>query len=111
VEGRATSVSPSLEELWQSADLSLRRALADHDSQGIASAVATFERAADLAGQEGDPNHPAALINLTNALLVQAEECYSDAALDRALGRPGPASPYPEADACDAAAERNRCCP
>lgn len=85
MDRQAGSVSPSLEELWQRADLSLQQALADHDNQGIASAVATFEQAADLAGQTGDPNHPAALINLTNALLVQAEECYSDAALDKAL--------------------------
>jgi hypothetical protein len=86
-------VSPSLEELWQCADLSLQQALADHDSQGIARAVATFEQAADLAGQEGDPNQSAALINLTNALLVQTEESYSDAALGQvtgyAVGLPG----------------------
>jgi hypothetical protein len=85
VDRQAGTVPPSLGELWQRADLGLQQAVADHDHQGIASAVAAFEQAEDLAAQTGDPNHGAALINLVNALLVQAEECYSDAALDKAL--------------------------
>ena len=85
MDTQAGTVPPSLEELWQRADLGWQQAVAEHDHQGIASAVAAFEQAEDLAAQTSDPNHGAALINLVNALLVQAEECYSDAALDKAL--------------------------
>jgi len=63
----------------------LQQASTDHDCQEFAKAVALFDQVVDLAGRQGGPNYPVALINLISALLVQAEECDFDAALDKAL--------------------------
>ena len=64
------------------AEASLKRACATGDPQEIADAVAEFERIEETAGE---PEYPTALINLVNALIVQAEASGSDTALDRAL--------------------------
>ena len=64
------------------AEASLKRACATGDPQEIADAVAEFERIEETARE---PEYPTALINLVNALIVQAEASGSDAALDRAL--------------------------
>jgi len=64
------------------AEASLKRACATGDPREIADAVAEFERIEETARE---PEYPTALINLVNALIVQAEASGSDAALDRAL--------------------------
>ena len=48
--------------------------------------MAKFEEIARRAPEDDEPNYPVALINWMNALIVQAEECDSDAALDETLG-------------------------
>jgi hypothetical protein len=85
VEGQADGTSRGLALLAQRAERGLQQASADRDCQGIADAVALFEQVVDRARREDDPNYPVALINLANGLLVQAEECNSDASLDEVL--------------------------
>jgi tetratricopeptide (TPR) repeat protein len=71
-----------LAAMTERAEASLERACAAGDPQEIADAVAEFERIEETARGLG---YPTALINLVNALLVQAEALASDDALDRAL--------------------------
>lgn len=68
--------------MTESAQKALEDASAAGDSQRITDAVAQFECIEQIAhGRE----HPAALINLINALVMQAEATGPDTALDRAL--------------------------
>jgi hypothetical protein len=67
VDGPTEGASPSLDVLTQRAGHSLRQGSADHDSHGIAGAVALFEQVADRARRDGNPDYPAALMNLANA--------------------------------------------
>lgn len=63
----------------------MRRSTAAHDAEGIAGAVTQFEEIVISARLTNDPNLPGTLVNVITALLVQSEECGSDAALNRAL--------------------------
>lgn len=77
--------SARLAALTERAEKALERACAAGDPQGIADAVAKFERIEGRAREPRRRQYPTALINLVNALIVQPEASGSDAALDRAL--------------------------
>ena len=64
----------------------MRQAQESHDCEGIDEAVSMRIATASRAKHESPENYPAALINVISSLLVQAEECDSNAAINQALG-------------------------
>lgn len=71
--------------LTAQATTDLERASSAGDMQGVADALALFERVEDAARRQGHPEHLTSVINLANALIAQAEAGASDEALGRAL--------------------------
>ena len=80
--GRIIATQATMAERTQRAGDAIVQAGASGDEQGVAAAVAEFEQITQAAG---GPAYPTAMLNLTSALLVQAEVSNSDDALNRAL--------------------------
>jgi tetratricopeptide (TPR) repeat protein len=76
------SGQPPIAERTQRAGDALMRASAAGDERAIADAVAEFEQITQIADGSA---FPTAMLNVINALFVQAEVSNSDTALDRAL--------------------------
>jgi hypothetical protein len=59
--------------LTAQATTDLERASSAGDLQGVANALALFERVEDAARRQGHPEHLTSVINLANALIAGAE--------------------------------------
>lgn len=81
----AADESARLAAMTERASSTLERASAAGDLGGIVHAVAMFEQVEDIARRRRHPEYWKSLINLANALIVQAEAGGLDDALDRAL--------------------------
>jgi hypothetical protein len=81
-KGRNVATDAATAARSQRAGDAIQRACSSGNGQGVADAVAEFERITQTAGEAA---HPTAMLNLINALLAQAEVSDSDDALDRAL--------------------------